>query len=158
MVYSFIIRRAIEEDYTIIHDIIKKGFHEYVVNAKIDGTVDALIETPQDIKNSILEKNVFVALIDNIAIGTVRLEILDNHTAYLSRFAVDSSYRNIGVGKALMNIVDKYLTSNNVKTVFLHTASTYSDLMRFYYGRGFYVQSVSTDRGYYRAKLAKDYY
>ena len=63
----------------------------------------------------------------------------------------------LGIGKSLMNLVDKYLISKNVRQVSLHTASKYGALMRFYYGRGFYVESVSHDRGYPRARLVKDY-
>ncbi|NLN65589.1 MAG: GNAT family N-acetyltransferase, partial [Clostridiaceae bacterium] len=33
----------------------------------------------------------------------------------------------------------------------------YGALMRFYYGRGFYVDSVTHDRGYPRARLVKEY-
>jgi len=63
----------------------------------------------------------------------------------------------MGVGKAMMSLVDKLLISKGVKRVRLHTASKYAELMRFYYGRGFYVDSTSRERGYIRALLVKDY-
>ena len=36
-------------------------------------------------------------------------------------------------------------------------AAKYFDLVRFYYGRKFYVDSISEDRGYKRALMVKEY-
>ena len=66
-------------------------------------------------------------------------------------------YHNIGVGKTMMDLVGKLLVSKGIRKVSLHTASKYSELMRFYYGRGFYVESTSKEKGYIRSLLVKDY-
>jgi ribosomal protein S18 acetylase RimI-like enzyme len=153
--YSFIIRQAEVSDAGDVYAIIQKAFREYAEAAGLTN-VEALKETPADIEKAIREKVVYIALIDKVIVGTVRVDITGD-TAYISRFAVNSSHRNIGIGKSLMNLVDKYLISKNVRQVSLHTASKYGALMRFYYGRGFYVESVSHDRGYPRARLVKDY-
>jgi ribosomal protein S18 acetylase RimI-like enzyme len=100
---------------------------------------------------------VFIATIDSVAVGTVRVRIMPDGSGYVSRFGVRPDYNNIGIGKALMNLVDKYLKSMNVKKVFLYTASNYKALVCFYYGRGFYIESVSNERGYPRAKMVKYY-
>ncbi len=155
MDYSFIIRQAEVSDAGDVYAIIQKAFREYAEAAGLTN-VEALKETPADIEKAIREKVVYIALIDKVIVGTVRVDITGD-TAYISRFAVNSSHRNIGIGKSLMNLVDKYLISKNVRQVSLHTASKYGALMRFYYGRGFYVESVSHDRGYPRARLVKDY-
>ncbi|MDP4272362.1 MAG: GNAT family N-acetyltransferase, partial [Bacteroidota bacterium] len=47
--------------------------------------------------------------------------------------------------------------ARGIKRLSLHTASKYHDLVRFYYGRGFYVDSTSRDRGYVRALMVKEY-
>jgi ribosomal protein S18 acetylase RimI-like enzyme len=153
--YSFIIRRAEASDAGAIYTILQKAFREYAQAAGLT-EVEALKETIADIEREIREKAVYIALIDSIVVGTVRVDI-SGDTAYISRFAVNSSHRNIGIGKSLMNLVDKYLISKNVREVCLHTASRYGALMRFYYGRGFYVDSVTHDRGYPRARLVKEY-
>lgn len=155
MDYSFIIRRAQVSDAPAVYDILQKAFREYAEAAGLS-EVEALKETITDIEREIRDKVVYIALIDMVIVGTVRVDITGDK-AYISRFAVNSSYRNIGIGKALMNLVDKYLISKNVREVSLHTASRYCALMRFYYGRGFYVESVSHDRGYPRARLVKEY-
>lgn len=155
MLYSLIIRQAVEQDAAAIHNILQEAFQEY---GRIIGQIrlDALQETVDDIRREIAEKAVFVAAIDDEIVGTVRLDIHKDR-AYLSRFAVGRSSRNIGIGKALMNVVDKYLLSMGVREVTLHTASQHAALMRFYYGRGFFVEAVETDRGYLRARLRKEY-
>lgn len=155
MLYSFIIRRAIETDAPSVFSILQSSFHEY---ADITGQtrLEALAETVDDISREIAGKAVYIAVIDYKIVGTVRLDIHDDK-AYLSRFAVDSDSRNIGIGKALMNVVDKFLISKGVKQVTLHTASRHNALMRFYYGRGFFIEAIETDRGYLRARLVKEY-
>lgn len=155
MLYSFIIRRATFEDAPAVFSILQTAFIEY---GRITGQtrLDALFETIEDIYREIETNTVYIAVIDNAIVGTLRLEI-NGDQAYLSRFAVDRNSRNSGIGKSLMNIVDKHLMEMNVKKVILHTDSKHCLLMRFYYGRGFYTEDVETDRGYLRARLVKEY-
>jgi ribosomal protein S18 acetylase RimI-like enzyme len=157
MDYSFIIRKAQLEDVEEIQRIIKEAFKKYMKEAQLTGTMEALEESLEDIKKDIETKEVFIAFIDSIPVGTIRVEILPDNTAYISRFGVRLDYHNIGIGKAMMNLVDKLLVSKGIKRVSLHTASKYKALMRFYYGRGFYVDSTTKDKGYVRALLVKDY-
>ncbi len=157
MNYSFIIRKASPEDAPAISGIMKEAFNKYIKDTGLTGTVDALTEGLENIEADILEKEVYIALIDDIPVGTVRIKILPDKTAYISRFGVRLDYHNIGIGKSLMSLADKILKSQGVKRVSLHTASKYGDLIRFYYGRGFYIESTSTDRGYIRALLVKEY-
>lgn len=157
MNYSFIIRKATLEDASAIAEIMQQAFKKYMQDAGLSGTMDALTESLATIKTDILEKEVYIALIDDKPVGTIRIKINPDNTAYISRFGVMLGYHNIGIGKSLMNLADKILKSKGVKKVSLHTASKYRDLIRFYYGRGFYIESTSTDRGYIRALLVKEY-
>ena len=155
MLYSFIIRRATSEDAPAVFSILQTAFKEY---SKITGLnkLEALSETVDDICKEIDSKAVYVAVIDDTIVGTVRLDI-NGDRAYLSRFAVDHNNRNIGIGKSLISVVDKYLSNKGVKKVTLHTASRHGVLMRFYYSRGFFVEAIETDRDYLRARLVKEY-
>lgn len=157
MNYSFIIRKATLEDAPAIAQIMQEAFRKYMLDAGLSGTMDALTESLENIEDDILEKAVYIALIDGNPVGTIRIKILPDKTAYISRFGVRLDYHNIGIGKSLMNLADKILKSQEVTKVSLHTASKYRDLIRFYYGRGFYIDSTSTDRGYIRALLVKEY-
>jgi ribosomal protein S18 acetylase RimI-like enzyme len=157
MNYSFIIRKAVMEDAPAIREIMQESFRKYMEDAGLTGTMEALEESLPDIEKDINNNEVFIASIDDVAVGTVRVKLLEDGTGYISRFGVRLAYHNIGIGKSLMNLVDKYLTSRGIKKVSLHTASKYSDLVRFYYGRGFHIDSTTRDRGYIRALMVKEY-
>ncbi len=157
MNYSFIIRKATIEDAPAIATIIQESFKKYMQDTGLSVMMDALTESIDTIEADIAEKEVYIALIDNNPVGTIRIKIMPDKSAYISRFGVMLDYHNIGIGKSLMNLADKILMHNGVKKVSLHTASKYRDLIRFYYGRGFYIESTSTDRGYIRALLVKEY-
>jgi len=154
---AFIIRRASEEDACAIKEIMQESFGKYIKDAGLPATLEALNESCEDIVSDIKNKYVFVAVMGPEAIGSVRVEILPDNTAYIMRFGVRIAYQNIGVGKSLMSAVDQLLTSKGVKKAYLHTASKNFDLVRFYYGMGFYVDSTSKDRGYVRALMVKEY-
>jgi Acetyltransferases len=158
MNYSFIIRRALIEDAPAIKEIMQEAFSKYMKDTGLSGTMEALDESLEDIKRDIETRDVYIALIDDVAVGSVRIGILPDNTAYISRFGVKLEYHNIGIGKALINLVDKILMARGISKASLHTASKYKDLVRFYYGRGFYIDSTSKDRGYVRALLVKEYY
>lgn len=155
--YSFTIRKAEPDDAQAIRDIMQESFIKYMKDASLTGSMEALQETVEDITEAIKTQEVYIAIIDHVAVGSVRIKLMPDNTAYMSRFGVRLSYHNIGIGKSLMNLVDKLLTARGVKSVYLHTASKYRDLVRFYYGRGFYIDSTSKDRGYIRALMIKDY-
>ena len=155
--YSFVIRKATVEDAEFIKSIMQEAFKKYMEDTGLTGTMEALEESVDKIEKDIQTKEVFIAFIDDIPVGTVRVELLPDGTAYVSRFGVSLQYHNIGIGKSLMNLVDKWVGAKNIKKVSLHTASKYKDLIRFYYGRGFYVDSTTTNRGYIRALLVKEY-
>lgn len=155
--YAFEVKAATEEDIPAIHKITHDAFLKYCENAGLDYNIEALTETYEDIKRDIDTKNVFVVRIDNEPVGAVRIEILPNNEAYLSRFAVASTNRNSGIGKILMKVVDKVMKEHNIKTLRLHTCSKVTALIRFYYGRGFYISAVDYGRGYPRAELIKEY-
>lgn len=155
--YAFEVKSATEDDIPAIHKITHDAFLKYCEMAGLDYNIEALNESYDDILKDIQTKNVFVVRIDDEPVGAVRIEILPNNEAYLSRFAVATSNRNNGIGKILMKVVDKVMTENNIKTLRLHTCSKVTALIRFYYGRGFYISNVEYSRGYARAELIKEY-
>jgi len=155
--WSFEVRKATMDDIEEIRQITKEAFEKYVELAGLTDKIEALQETYEDVKRDIETKEVFVAYIDGIPVGSARVEIRDDHTAYLSRFGVRLHYQNHGVGKAIMNVIDMAMKELGVKKLYLHTASKVFSLVRFYYGRGFYIDSTTKDRGYIRALLCKEY-
>lgn len=152
----FEVRLANKNDVEAILDITKEAFNSYVKLAGIDDT-PALRETPQDVIEDLNKKIVLIALADETPVGCVRLKINDDKTAYLSRFAVRTTSQNNGIGKSIMNLVDKIMKDKGIKEITLHTGAKISSLVRFYYGRGFYIDSTDKSHGYVRACLKKEY-
>ncbi len=151
----FEVRRANLSDVDSIAEITADAFQKYIKLAGIEDT-PALHETKEQIIKDIETKMVYVAYIRNQVVGSVRIEILDENTAYLSRFGVSMKYQNLGIGKSMMNALDMDLAEMNIKEILLHTASKATSLVRFYYNRGFYVDEVSKDKGYIRLLMRKE--
>jgi len=154
---GFEVRVATYNDIDAIEQITREAFQKY---AKMVGNdnIQALCETKEDIKNDIDNSLVLVAFMDNVPVGSVRVKINEeDKTAYLSRFGVKISSQNNGVGKSLINLVDLKMREMGIKRIMLHTGAKVSSLVRFYYGRGYYIDSTTKERGYIRALLCKDY-
>lgn len=156
MISLFEVRLAKESDIESIIEITREAFEKYREMSGAD-RLDALSESYDDVKHDIENKIVLIALSDGDPVGCVRLEILPDSTALLTRFAVKVTCQNNGIGKSMMNHVDKIMHKKGVKSIALYTASKVAPLIRFYYGRGFYIESTDTERGYIRARLVKQY-
>lgn len=152
----FEVRIATYDDIPDILKITKEAFVKYIELAGIEST-PAISETYEDVKKDIDNKIVLIALSDGIPVGSVRVEIFDDNTAYLSRFGVKVTSQNNGIGKSIMNLVDRIMLKKGVKKICLHTGSKVTSLISFYYGRGFYIDSTDKSKGYVRALLIKDY-
>lgn len=149
------IRMAQYEDIDDILKVTKEAFSEY---SKIIGSsnLDALSESPDDVKSDIENKLVFAAVSDSGLIGCARVKT-DGDNAYLSRFAVKSGFRSLGVGRQIIAYIDDYIKKTGVKHISLHTGFDAQRLVRFYCDMGFRIESVESSRGYRRALLIKDY-
>lgn len=152
----FEVRLANEGDAQSIFAVTREAFAVYRDMVGTDN-LDALKETADDVVRDIKNKFVLVALSDGEIVGCVRVEVMPDKTAWLTRFAVKLDCQNNGIGKSMMNHIDKLMQREGVKSISLYTASDVASLIRFYYGRGFYVESTENSRGYIRAKLVKKY-
>lgn len=151
------LKRATAEDIHGIMEVTRDAFTRYAQMAGLD-TVEALNEDYEKVKQDIQNKYVYAAYLDGRVVGSLRIEAdAEKGTAYLSRFGVSTLHQNLGVGKKLIKLVDSEMPAMGVKRLCLHTSSRVSPLIIFYYSVGFYIQSVSHDRGYPRALLVKEY-
>ncbi len=157
MLSLFEVRLAEESDIESIMEITREAFEKYREMTGVT-KLDALSETYDDVKRDIENKVVLIAMSDGEPVGCVRVEVLTDSTALLTRFAVKVTCQNNGIGKSMMNHVDKIMHKKGVKSIALYTASKVAPLIRFYYGRGFYIESTDTERGYIRARLIKEYH
>ena len=152
----FQIRLANYDDIDSIMTITREAFQKYKELAGVE-RVEALEETSEDVRHDIDTKIVLIAFSDREPVGSVRVEILPDRTALLTRFAVKVTSQNNGIGKSIMHLAARIMIKKNVKRRQLYTVSKITSLIRFYYGRGFYIESTDTSRGYVRAKLVKEY-
>ncbi len=150
------VRMATPKDAEAIVEITREAFLRYQEMSGAS-TLDALEETSGDVIRDIESKLVLVALSDDEIVGCVRIAVNPDNSAYLTRFAVRVTCQNNGIGKSIINHVDRIMQKRGVDKIYLFTASKVASLIRFYYGRGFYVESTDTDRGYVRARLVKEY-
>lgn len=157
MNYSFLIRKAGANDIKAIQAIVNEAFNKYIKEAGIPGSIDALKETPEDIIRDINTKEVFMSLVNNAPVGTIRVEIKHDKTALITRFGVMPEYQNNGIGRSIMSYIDKFLVLKKIEKAYLYTASKHKDLVRFYYSMGFYIDSTTKDKGYTRALMVKEY-
>lgn len=153
---GFEIRNATLEDIDQIIEITTAAFNNYKELSGTKCPLPALDETREKVAEDIENKIVLVAYINGKVVGSVRVEV-DGEKAYLSRFGVNPEYQNLGIGKALMNLVDINMKVMGVKQIQLHTASKIKSSVCFYYGRGFYVASTDNERDYIRVFMCKDY-
>lgn len=154
---NFVVRKALKGDIPDILRITKEVFRAYKESAGIEYEIPALLETYEYVEQEIEKKIFLVATIDDIVVGSVRVEVYDDGTAYLSRFGVDVSQQKNGIGAILIDAVDEEMKKLGIEKLYLHTASKVLLLIRFYYGKGFYIDSTTKDRGYIRALLCKEY-
>ena len=157
MEYSFVIRKAVKSDAADIHGILEDSFSRYIEQSGIPLPLGMMLDSVAETERDIEAIEVFVAFMDGIPVGTVRVAAREGRPALLSKLGVVSGSHNIGIGKSLMNLVDKVIVERGIKSLELYTAAKNSSIMRFYYGRGFYVDSTTKDRGYIRALMRKDY-
>lgn len=156
--YGFEVRHATAAEIPAIMTITREAFAKYCELANIDpAKIAATSETTENVAQDIATSEVYVAFIDDVPVGSVRVKILDNNHAQLHRFGVRQEYQNNGIGKILMNVVDNSMRQKKISMLELYTAAKFRPLVRFYYGRGFYIEEVSNERGYLRAKLVKEY-
>lgn len=150
------IRPAQPQDIPIIHSITQEAFYKYARDLGMPQLVAALKETPETLEKELKEKRILVGLLDGEPVGSIRFEVLPNNIAYLSRFGVRLIAQGCGMGHALVKAVENECRALGMHAIVLHTSARMGSLIRFYYGCGFFVHSVETSRGYYRAQLCRE--
>ena len=128
----FQVRLANYDDIPAIMNITREAFVKYQQMSGVENLA-ALEESYNDVKKDIDTKVVLLALSDGEPVGSVRVEVFPDKTAYLSRFAVKVTSQNNGIGKSIMNLVDKIMVKKGVTQIQLHTGSKITSLIRFYF-------------------------
>ncbi len=155
MYKSIFIRRADEQDVADILSITREAFEKYAFDLGKPDMVFALKDDEAAVLADLQTKNVYIALLDNEPVGTIRFEKRAG-VGFISRFGVRLKAQSCGVGGALIHAVLHECQRMRLPAVTLHTSARMASLIRFYYGQGFYIRSTATDRGYVRALLVRE--
>ncbi len=149
------IREAVAEDAPVLLELIRSSFRQYAEDSGIRSPLDAMQETEADMLAHIETDLVLIAESHGQLVGTVRLTIQPDKTAYFGRFAVVTRRRQSGIGKKLISLAEELMAERGATWLFLHTAVQNKALVKLYEGKGFELIEVSTDRGYERGLFRK---
>jgi ribosomal protein S18 acetylase RimI-like enzyme len=147
---------AVITDAEAIFNLTHRCFIAYAEKILKDGKIEALTETLDDVKRDIENKYVIKCVLDGEIVGSVRYEILDDDIAYLTRFGVAPEIQSLGLGSLLIEKVAGECAAKGVKAITLFTASKMTSSVAFYMKHGYYVHSITRDKGYIRAFLVKE--
>lgn len=151
---SLQIRAAEEKDLDALVALTKLSFAQYCRSAGIE-TTDACTETRDDVARDLREKTVLVAERNGELVAAIRL-CAEGDVLHVSRFCVGGAYQRLGIGGRLLDEAADLARARGMKRMALFTASHASDLVRFYYRNGFYVNAVSSERGYLRLQMLRE--
>lgn len=165
-----IIKRATVEDAESLSKLVRNAMASYKRDSGISGDVlESMSESVESVARRIRNSRCLcVYSDDNQPIGTITIRTINNplkfsfsdkteaflskhsKVAYISRFAVDETARNAGLGVNLIEAALESPEAQHTGIVLLHTAVANERMDRFYNKRGFYLLDSESSRGYER--------
>lgn len=135
------IRIAITDDAPAIASTLYRAFLEFE-SLYTPEAFAATISSPHQIRRRLSEGPIWVALQDDVVVGTVSVAPKGDDL-YIRGMAVDPATRGSGIGRELMKRVEEYAAQRGFKRLYLSTTPFLSDAIRLYEKCGF----VRTDDG-----------
>lgn len=95
--------------------------------------------TLSDPQTHILDEGgqVFMAILDGVAVGCVALAKMDEHSYELIKMAVDESYQRRGIGRAVMNAAIEWARKQGARRLWLETNHALAPALKLYETSGF---------------------
>lgn len=140
---SIRIRKAKHRDAAAIESLLYESFLEY----ERAYTPEAFhITTPEkrEIESRIKHWTVWVALHANVIVGTVSAH-REGEALHIRSMAVRPSMRGRGIGKLLLQRVEKFASANRYKRLVLNTTPFLASAIRLYERFGFRVTGSERD-------------
>lgn len=69
------------------------------------------------VKQSLSDKTLLVAQIDNTIVGALVVKLMDNQTGEFGSLVSDTNFRNQGIGSALVKAAEQWAVDNQCKTM-----------------------------------------
>jgi GNAT superfamily N-acetyltransferase len=129
------IRMALSDEAFAIASLLARSFAEYESSYTPEAFA-ATISTSDRIRDRINEGPVWVALRNNIVVGTLSA-VARGEALYLRGMAVDPTARGNGIGHELLKRAEGYAVQNGFEHLFLSTTPFLSSAIRLYEMYGF---------------------
>ena len=129
------IRRAVPDDASTIASVLHRSFVEYE-SAYTAEAFAATISTPEKMRERMNEGPVWVAVQDEIIVGTVSA-VARGEALYVRGMAVDRAARGSGTGRALLKCAEEFAIQGGFKSLFLSTTPFLLPAIRLYENYGF---------------------
>lgn len=111
--------------------LILEGIKEYVGEININFNNDL-----NDIEEQYKDGQFLLAIHKEKLIGTGAL-ICNGETGQIVRMSVDKNYRNLGIGKKLLDKLIEHALKNNTKKILVETTKDWESAVNFYKKYGF---------------------
>ena len=111
-----------------------------------------VLEQPDE---NIIQKGgaIFMALEDEVPVGTVAMLKIDEDTVELGKMGVSSKHQGKGIGKKLMDRSLKYARTQGFKSVILYSNTILTSAMRLYEKNGFVAVPLESNSLYERSNI-----
>ncbi len=133
--------KIIIESYTEVH---KEGVVNVILPIQKEFGINITLQDQPDLENipGFYQKdkgNFWVAIINNVVVGTVGLLYIGNEYGALRKMFVKADYRGreFGVGQLLLNTVLQWSQNHDLKKILLGTTEKFIAAHRFYEKNGF---------------------
>ncbi|MFP4017179.1 MAG: GNAT family N-acetyltransferase [Halanaerobiales bacterium] len=148
---KFNIRIAQEADAGEIYYLVQRAFSSYGKN----GSSPASREQIEDIYTDIRENTVLIIEINNLIVGTLRLEKDMEERYYLKRFSIHPEYQGHGLGTILYYQAEEIVKEMGGRSICLYSSTEDQKLVNFYSKCGFVCIEKDYQNGYERGFLVK---
>jgi GNAT superfamily N-acetyltransferase len=137
------IRMAVRDEASSIAALLARSFGEYESSYTPEAFA-ATISTADRIRDRIDEGPVWLALRNEIAVGTLSA-VARGEALYLRGMAVDPGARGDGIGRELLECAEEYAIRNGFERLFLSTTPFLESAIRLYERYGFSLSNEGPD-------------
>jgi len=134
---------ATPDDVYAVASTLQKAFLEFAPLYTPEAFATT-ISSPDQIRLRLNEGPIWVAMRDDLVIGTVSV-IRHGDALYIRGMAVDPAARGSGVGRELMKRVEDYAVRRGFKRLYLSTTPFLSGAIRLYENYGFVRNDTGPD-------------
>ena len=140
-----VLREATHDDIPTLVALIRTAFEEY--RGRLEPPSGAHRETPESLEHYLQQGYAVLALLNDEVVGCVCYHQESEHL-YFGRLSVLPSFRQYGVGRALVAYVEQQAQALGAPRIQLGVRITLPHLQAYYERLGYHVVGYETHAGY----------